>query len=98
MSQQPDSHAKLLYMPCKMYIAMQDLIKAAAEQGSPEVMEILLSQNLFKKDKDELAEAVDTALKASAELGKPDTVDVLIKKFPDEVKAHCKAGVFRAYK
>jgi DhnA family fructose-bisphosphate aldolase class Ia len=78
--------------------AMQDLIKAAAEQGSPEVMDILLSQNLFKKDKDELAEAVDTALKASAELGKPDIVDVLIKKFPEEVKAHCKAGVFRAYK
>lgn len=78
--------------------AMQDLIKAAAEQGSPEVTDILLSQNLFKKDKEELEEAVDTALKASAELGKPDIVDVLIKKFPEETKGRCKAAVFRAYK
>lgn len=39
---------------------LQDLIKAAAEQGSAEVMGILLSQPLFKKDEDELDEAVDT--------------------------------------
>lgn len=77
---------------------LQDLIKAAAEQGSPEVMDMLLSQSLFQKDKEELEEAVDTALKASAELGKPDIVAVLIKKFPEETKARCKAGVFRAYK
>jgi hypothetical protein len=43
-----------------MFMFMQDLIKAAAEQGSAEVMGILLSQPLFKKDEDELDEAVDT--------------------------------------
>jgi hypothetical protein len=39
---------------------LQDLINSAAEQGSPEVIGILLDQPLFKKDKDELDEAVDT--------------------------------------
>lgn len=80
------------------WLCGQDLIKACAEQGSPVVMELLLSQKLFSTDKDELDEAVDTALKASAELGKPDIVEVLLKKFPEETKGHCKAGVFRALK
>lgn len=43
-----------------LFLYVQDLIKSAAEQGSPEVMRILLAQPLFKKDKDELDEAVDT--------------------------------------
>lgn len=80
-------------MPC-----LQDLIKAAAEEGTPKIMEILLSQKLFKEDKDELDEAVDTALKAAAELGKVDVVDVVLKGFPDQAKEHCKAATFRAMK
>lgn len=45
---------------------LQDLIKSAAEQGSPEVIGILLDQPLFKKDKDELDEAVDTGESTTA--------------------------------
>lgn len=76
----------------------QDLIKLAAEQGGSAVTDILLSQPLFKKDKDELDEAVDTAIKAAAELGRSEIVELLLTKFPGESKEHCKAGVFRALK
>ena len=79
-------------------LLLQDLIKVAAETGGPKVLDMLLSQKLFEKDKDELDEAVDNALKVAAELGKADIVDSLLKKFPEQTKQHCKAGMFRALK
>lgn len=79
-----------------MYV--QDLIKLAAEQGGAPVLEILLGQKLFETDKDEREEGVDNALKAAAEHSNNDIVGLLLKKFPEETKAHCKAGIFRAMK
>lgn len=74
------------------------MIKIAAEQGSPDVLSLLLDQPLFKSDPDELDEAVDVALKAAAEHGKLAVVQLLLKQLPVQAKAHCKKGVFRAMK
>lgn len=59
---------------------------------------VLLDQQLFKDDAEELDEAVQTALKTAAENGKGEVVDLLLKRHPKQTQAHCKAGVFRAMK
>lgn len=45
---------------------MQKLIAAAADAGNKDVLQLLLSQPVFEKDKDELEEAVNHALKVAA--------------------------------
>jgi hypothetical protein len=70
----------------------------AAEKGDPKIMELLLSQNVFQEDEEELDETIDNGLKVAGEMGSLPVLDLLIKKYPDMCKAHCKAAVFKAMK
>lgn len=45
---------------------VQKLIAAAADSGNKDILQLLLSQPVFQKDKEELEEAVDHALKVAA--------------------------------
>lgn len=47
----------------------QGLVMAAAENGNPDVWQLLLSQKVFTSDKDELEEAVSNGLKVAAGTG-----------------------------
>jgi DNA-binding protein YbaB len=74
------------------------MIRVSAEAGNPDVLGVIFDQQLFKDDADELEEAVLTALKTAAENGKARVVAFLLERFPQQTKAHCKAGVYRALK
>jgi hypothetical protein len=54
-------------LPC--WLLPQRLVTAAAEQGSPRIVELLLSQPKLAEDKEELAESVERVLKMVRWLG-----------------------------
>jgi len=78
--------------------SVEGLVKAAAYQGSPDVMRALFRHPAISEDDEELEEAVATALKGAAERGHTALVDMLVGGYPEQAKKACVGALLLATK